>query len=171
MGAGKTAVGRLVAGALHYDLVDTDDFIEQRVGSSIAEIFAVQGEAAFREMERQLVAEMAAWRRKVISTGGGLAANEENLASLKTHALVICLWAGAETIWKRVRHQTHRPLLRDCPDPRAKIEALLAERAPFYKQADVLVSTEFRDSREVADHVLHQFRAARSRIPPAQHLS
>lgn len=165
MGAGKSAVGRLVAGALHFELVDTDDLIEQRTGRKIAAIFAEDGEPAFRALERALVAEMAGWRGKVISTGGGLGASAENLASLKSHALVVCLWASAETIWKRVRHQSHRPLLQD-PDPQARIRSLLEARAPVYKQADVLINTEHRDSREVADHVLHQFRAARSRPAP-----
>ena len=130
MGTGKTSVGRLVASQLHYEFADTDDLIEKRAGKSIAQIFAQDGEPAFRELERQLVAEMAGWRRQVISTGGGLAANEANLASLKQHALVVCLWATPEAIWKRVRSQTHRPLLQG-PDPVGKIRALLEERTPF----------------------------------------
>lgn len=161
MGVGKSAAGRFAARALRYDFVDTDELIEQRAGRRIAEIFAEQGEAAFRGMERALVAEMQDWQRKVISTGGGLGASEENLASLKTHALVVCLWATPETLWNRVRHQAHRPLLQD-PDPQARIRALLEARAPIYRQADVLISTEYRDSRQVADHVLQQFRAARA---------
>lgn len=161
MGTGKSSVGRLCAAALRYDLVDTDHLIEQRAGKSIAEIFAQEGEAKFRELEAQLVAEMAGWRKKVISTGGGLGANEAHLADLKQHALVVCLWSTPEAIWQRVRHQAHRPLLQG-PDPQAKIRELLAARAPFYKQADVLVGTDRRDVREVADHVLHQFKAARS---------
>jgi len=165
MGTGKSSVGRIVAAALHYELVDTDQIIEQRAGKSIAEIFAQQGEGAFRELERQLVVEMVSWRKKVIATGGGLAANTENLASLKQHALVVCLWSSPEGIWQRVKHQSHRPLLQ-APDPQAKIRELLAQRAPFYKQADVLVNTDLRGLREVADHVLHQFKVARSRPQP-----
>ena len=83
------------------------------------------------------------------------------MASLKTHALVVCLWAGPETIWERTREHQHRPLLND-PDPLAKIRSLLAEREPFYRQADVLVNTEMRSAREVALQVLHQFHAAQS---------
>lgn len=168
MGTGKSSVGRLCAAALHYDAVDTDHLIEQRAGRSITEIFAQDGEAKFRELEQQLVAEMAGWRKKVISTGGGLGANEAHLASLKQHALVVCLWSSPEAIWQRVRHQSHRPLLQG-PDPLAKIRELLAARAPFYKQADVLVSTDLRDVREVADHVLHQFKSARSRPQQQPH--
>ena len=167
MGTGKSSVGRLCAAVLHYDQVDTDHLIEQRAGKSITEIFSQEGEAKFRELEQQLVAEMAGWRRKVISTGGGLGANVAHLASLKQHALVVCLWSSPEAIWQHVRHQSHRPLLQD-PDPLAKIRDLLAARTPIYKQADVLVTTEGRDVRGVADHVLHEFQAARTRPHPPQ---
>ena len=167
MGAGKSSVGRLAAAHLRYEFIDTDDLIEQRTGRSITTIFSGQGEAAFREIERQLVEEMTGWRRKVISTGGGLAANEANLASLKQHALVVCLWASPEEIWERVRDQSHRPLLQG-PDPLARIRALLEERTPFYRQADVLVTTGMRSAREVAQQVLHQFHLARSRPAPGE---
>ena len=84
-----------------------------------------------------------------------------NLASLKSHALVICLWASPETIFERVGSQTHRPLLND-PEPLAKIRSLLAARAPYYRQADVLLNTEMRSSREVAAQVAHQFHLAQA---------
>lgn len=157
MGAGKTSVGRLVAEQLHFDYLDTDELIVSRTGRSIADIFKTDGEPAFRALERQMVAELTSRTKTLISTGGGLPVNLENLASLKTHALVICLWASPEKIWERVKNQTHRPLLHD-PDPQKKIRDLLAAREPFYKQADVLVNTDIRSVREVAQHVVHQFR-------------
>lgn len=160
MGTGKSSVGRLAATLLRYDLIDTDEFIERRTGKSIARIFAEDGESAFRGLERQLVAEMCGWRRKVISTGGGLAADATNLASMKTHALVVCLWASPEAIFERVKHQPHRPLLQG-PDPLGRIRDLLDQRTPSYKQADVLIHTGTRSVREVAQQVLHQFHAAR----------
>ena len=159
MGTGKSSVGQIVAAHLRFSFLDTDQLIESRTGSSIAEIFAREGEPAFRAHERQVVEELTRRKRTVISTGGGLPANEANLASLKTHALVVCLWASPETIWERVRGQTHRPLLKD-PDPLAKIRHLLALREPFYRQADVLVNTERRSAREVAQQVVHQYEAA-----------
>ena len=162
MGTGKSSVGRLAAAHLRYEFIDTDDLIEQRARKPITAIFSEQGEAAFREIERQLVEEMTDWRRKVISTGGGLAANEANLASLKQHALVICLWASPEEIWERVRDQAHRPLLQG-PDSLGRIRELLEQRTPFYRQADVLVNSGMRSAREVAQQVLHQFHSARSR--------
>jgi shikimate kinase len=161
MGTGKSSVGRLVADQLHFDYLDTDEMIQSRAGRTIADIFKKDGEPAFRKLEQQLVNELAARKRTVISTGGGLPANPVNLASLKTHALVVCLWASPEKIWERVRNQTHRPLLCD-PNPRLKIRELLAAREPFYRQADVLINTDLRSAREAAQQVVHQFRFAQS---------
>jgi shikimate kinase len=157
MGAGKSSAGHLVAEQLHFDYLDTDEMIQARAGRSIAEIFATDGEPAFRKMESELVKELAQRTKTVISTGGGLPVNPENLAGLKDYALVVCLWASPEAIWERVKHQTHRPLLHD-PDPQQKIRDLLAKREPFYRQADVLINTELRSVREVAQQVAHQFR-------------
>ena len=157
MGTGKTSAGRLVAEQLHFEFLDTDELIQARTGRTIAEIFANNGEAAFRALERDLVGELARRARTVISTGGGLPANPENLASLKTHALVACLWASPEKIWERVRNQSHRPLLHD-PDPQRKIRELLEARAPFYRQADVLINTDLRSAREVAQKIILQFK-------------
>ncbi|MGA2030246.1 MAG: shikimate kinase [Verrucomicrobiota bacterium] len=161
MGTGKTSVGRLVAEQLHFDYFDTDEMIQSATGRTIADIFKADGEPAFRALEGKVVEELAARAKMVIATGGGLPANPKNLDSLKTHALVICLWASPEKIWERVKNQTHRPLLHD-KNPQAKIRELLAVREPFYKQADVLLNTELRSVREVAQQIVHQFRLATS---------
>ena len=161
MGTGKSAVGRLVADILHFTFLDTDTVIEAWAGKSIVDIFEQEGEPAFREWERKIVEELTRRRKTVIATGGGLPANDANLASLKTHALVVCLWASPEKIWQRVRGQKHRPLLND-RDPLAKIGELLAVREPYYRQADVLVNTGMRSLREVAQQVLHQFHMAQA---------
>jgi shikimate kinase len=161
MGTGKSSIGRHVADALHFAFLDTDRVIEARAGKTVSKIFQQDGEPAFREWERRVVEELARRTRTVIATGGGLPTIEGNLASLKTHALVICLWAGPEAVWERTRDHDHRPLLNE-PDPLAKIRTLLAEREPFYRQADVLVNTEMRSIREVTQQVLHQFHMAQS---------
>lgn len=161
MGTGKSTVGRLAAEQLKFDFLDTDALIEQRSGRKITEIFAQSGEAAFRQLEAQLVAELAPHTRTIISTGGGLPTNPANLVSLKSHSLVICLWASPERIYERVRDQSHRPLLQD-PDPLGKIRSLLTTREIFYKQADVLINSDLRSAREVAQQVINQFRLATS---------
>ena len=157
MGTGKTSVGRLVAEQLHFDYLDTDDMIQSATGKTIADIFSRDGEAVFRALEEKVVGELASRVKTVIATGGGLPVNPNNLASLRMHALVVSLWSSPEKIWERVRHQSHRPLLHD-ENPPAKIRELLAAREPFYKQADVLLNTELRSIREVAQQVVHQFR-------------
>jgi len=159
MGTGKSSVGQIVAQQLHFTFLDTDHVIESRTGKSISDLFAQDGEPAFRELEKKIVAELATRKKTVISTGGGLPVNPDNLASLKTHALTVCLWASAEKIWERVRSQTHRPLLNE-PDPLAKIKKLLEQREPFYRQADVLLNTEMRALKDVAQQVIHQYHVA-----------
>lgn len=159
MGTGKSSVGRHAAHLLRFVYLDTDQVIEARAGKKISEIFEQDGEAAFRAWERRVVQELAHRTRTVISTGGGLPADEANLASLKAHALVVCLWASPETIFERIKGHNHRPLLNQ-PDPQVKIRELLSLREPFYRQADVLVNTELRNVREVAVQVVHQFHMA-----------
>ena len=159
MGTGKSSVGQLVAAQLHFTFLDTDHVIEARAGKTISEIFTEVGEPAFRELEKKVVAELLTRKKTVISTGGGLPANPDNLVSLKTHSLVVCLWASPEKIWERVRSQTHRPLLNE-PDPLAKIRSLLEARGPCYRQADVLLNTEMRSLKDVAQQVIHQFQMA-----------
>ncbi|MGD1088241.1 MAG: shikimate kinase [Verrucomicrobiota bacterium] len=159
MGTGKTSVGRMIAEQLHFDYLDTDELIQMHTGRTIADIFKTDGEPAFRALEQNVVAELASRVKTVVATGGGLPTNPVNLAGLKTHALVVCLWASPETIWERVRNQSHRPLLHDA-DPQKKIHELLAAREPFYRQADVLLNTELRSVREVTQQIVHQFRLA-----------
>ena len=165
MGTGKSSVGRHLSTLLHFRFIDTDELIESKAGRSVAEIFAQAGEEVFRGIERQVISELTKVRRAVISTGGGVATNSANMESLKTHSLVVCLWASPEMIWERVHNQAHRPLLQG-EDPMSRIRELLAKREPFYKQADVLVNTEMRSIKEVAQQVLHQFNMARNSSDP-----
>ena len=159
MATGKSSVGRLVARRLGFEFVDTDALIENRAGKPITRIFADEGEACFRQCERAVVLELKERKHLVISTGGGLAANPANLTSLKEHALVVCLWASAQTIWERARRNAHRPLLQT-PNPQGRICELLSARTPFYKQADVLIRSDGRAAKTVANQVFMQFQLA-----------
>ncbi|HEX3717029.1 MAG TPA: shikimate kinase [Verrucomicrobiae bacterium] len=160
MGTGKSSVGRIVAEHLHFDFIDTDEWIESQTGKTVADIFAQNGEEAFRKLEENTAQTLQSRQNIVISAGGGFIANPANLDSLKSHAMVVCLWASPETIWERVRVQIHRPLLQTA-DPLAKIRELLNARSAAYHQADAMIHTGFRSPREVAQQVLHQFRIAR----------
>jgi shikimate kinase len=166
MGAGKSTIGRLASERLRFQFIDTDEWIERHTGRSIPDIFQKDGEAAFRLLEREVCHQLETLSDLVISTGGGLPTNPENMASLRKHALIIYLWASPEKIYERVRHSTHRPLLKT-PDPMARIRQLLEARDPFYKQADVLVNTEQRSASEVLQQVVSHFRQGRSETSPS----
>ena len=168
MGAGKTTVGQIVAHLLEFDFKDTDRLIESREGCRIADLFATRGEAYFRECERTVGRELANHSNHVISTGGGFIVDPANLESLRRHALVVCLWASPATIFSRLQHQTHRPLLQT-PDPLATIRDLMHRREPAYRQADLLVGVDFRSPADTARHIATSFRRIHGRALPEAH--
>lgn len=160
MGSGKSTVGRELHHLLGYSLVDMDHLIEQRAGKSIAEIFAGQGEAGFRDMETALLTELAQTDgpRRIISTGGGVVGRPENRLLLQQLGYVVWLQASVETILERTNRNRDRPLLHT-EDPRAKIEALLAQRTPWYAEsAHLTVDTRGLDSSEIATGILESAR-------------
>jgi shikimate kinase len=160
MGSGKTTIGQYLAAQLHFEFVDTDHLIEAAAGKTIPEIFAAAGESTFRELESRVVGELAKRHQTVIATGGGLPCHGDNLGRLKSHAFVVCLWASPETVYERVKHSSHRPLLQH-PDPLARIRELLAARESHYRDADLLISSDGRPSREIVQHILHEFQSVR----------
>ncbi|MBX3731197.1 MAG: shikimate kinase [Verrucomicrobiae bacterium] len=168
MGAGKSTVASLLAGLLRFEVVDTDRVIEERAGRRVSEIFAEEGETAFREREATLVSELESMTGRVIATGGGLVMNPANLESLRRHAYIVCLWASPETIHQRVGHQTHRPLLQK-GDPMERIRTLMAERAPVYRQADLLVGVDFRAPADTARIIASAFRKLEPASGPNEH--
>lgn len=164
MGCGKSTVGQALARRLGFEFVDTDRLVEAQAGRSIPELFAHEGEAAFRARERAVVESLAARERLVIATGGGVGAQPDLLESLKRHALVVWLWASPETLWERCRQQTHRPLLQ-VPDPLARIRELLAAREPVYRRADLLLNVEGRAQWQLVGQIASEFQR-RTAAPP-----
>ncbi|MBN1966226.1 MAG: shikimate kinase [Anaerolineae bacterium] len=153
MGTGKSTVGRLVAEALERPFVDMDAVIEQRAGRTIPRIFAEQGEAAFRRVERALCRELAARGGQVIATGGGALVDDENRALLIASGLVICLTAAPEALIARLQEESDRPLLA-VPDPVARLRELLAVRAEAYAALPYHVETTDLTPSQVAEKVL-----------------
>jgi shikimate kinase len=153
MGTGKTSVGKRLAERLAFEFVDLDDLIEAEARLPISQIFATRGEAAFRALEREMVARMSGRGRSVIATGGGAIVDRQNLEALRGIGVVIALTAAPEIILSRVGGGEERPMLWG-PDTRQRILTLLAERAPVYAQADVLVDTSARSVEEVVEHIL-----------------
>lgn len=162
MGAGKSAIGRMCAAKLGYTFRDSDAVIEQQAGCAIAQLFASQGEAAFRQCEREVIAELAGTPGLVISTGGGVVLDPANVEALRASGLIVWLTATPEVILKRVGDARTRPLLASAPDPRARIAEMLAERAPKYESAaHCVVSTTDRPLTEITAEVValyHTFR-------------
>lgn len=157
MGAGKSAVGRLVAERLGVRFLDADEEIERAAAAPIAEIFARDGEAFFRAREAEVIARLLADRPGVLATGGGAWMSEGNRRTIEAAGTSVWLDADAETLWQRVRRgrgRETRPLLRT-PDPRATLVALAAERAPTYALARLRILTGPDLSvSEVADRVI-----------------
>lgn len=158
MGTGKSAVGRRLADKLGYRFLDSDREIEQNEGRSITDIFAEDGEAAFREMERSFIESGHPQTGCVVSCGGGLVTGEGMPDLLRSKGFVTCLWASPETIHNRTKDSTHRPLLQ-ASDPLERIRFLLMEREPHYLSAGKLVSTDNRTLSEVTETVLRLYRA------------
>ena len=146
MGTGKTTVGRLLTKKTGMPLVDMDTLIEERAGKPIAAIFAEDGEPHFRKLEREMVRELSAKEGQIISTGGGVVLNPENMADFEQTGLVVCLLASAETVLERVKHDTARPLLAG--DKERKIVQLLETRKPLYEAIAHKIDTNGRPSPE-----------------------
>lgn len=156
MGSGKTTVGRQLQEQLGYPLLDTDLAIEEREGRSIREIFADQGEEAFRDMESTLLSELAAQEAtsRILSTGGGIIGREANRALLRQLGFVVWLKAPAETILQRTARNNARPLLQT-DDPETAVKRLMAEREPLYRETSHLeLETAGLDIDEVCAGIL-----------------
>jgi shikimate kinase len=152
MGTGKTVTGRILAERTGMELVDMDSIIEQRQKRPISEIFATDGEPAFRIMERELVKELSTRSGLIISTGGGVVLNPDNITDFEKSGLVVCLTASPDTIFQRVEKDTTRPLLSG--DKKAQISALLEKRRPLYAAISHGINTDGLTDRQTADRIL-----------------
>lgn len=132
-GSGKSTVGRQLSRRLQLPFFDSDHLIEQRLGCNIREYFAREGEAAFRDLEEQVLAELAQGADAVVATGGGAVLREANRNTLRAGGKVIYLRSSPEELYRRLRHDTNRPLLQ-VADPMAKLRTLYAERDPLYRE-------------------------------------
>jgi shikimate kinase len=156
MGTGKTEVGRRLARALGRPFVDTDRLVETKAGRRVHEIFAAEGEARFRALEREAVAEACAIPDAIVSTGGGAVVDPENRRRLAAAGPIVCLTATPEAILARVGDPTSRPLLAGCASDAerlARIRELLAAREAAYRSAAHVVDTTGLTAEQVAARV------------------
>ena len=162
MGAGKTTIGRQLARKLGKRFLDSDHEIEARTGASIPWIFEIEGEASFRRREADVIRELTAQDDLVLATGGGAVLNPASRALLAERGTVIYLRASIGSILQRTSHDKNRPLLQTA-DPRARLEELLAQRDPLYREiADLVIDTGRPNVQSMVQTILDQLAAMES---------
>lgn len=154
MGCGKTTVGLKLSYRLRRSIIDTDKEIEREEKRTISEMFATDGEPYFRDRETACLRKLIeGTNNQIISVGGGLPLREENRRLLHELGQVFYLQAKGETIYERVKDDTTRPLLQ-VDDPLAKIETLLQERDPYYREAaDVVITVDGKSFEEILNEI------------------
>ncbi|MFZ4639644.1 MAG: shikimate kinase [Nodosilinea sp.] len=140
MGAGKSTTGQSLAEVLGYQFFDTDAIAEQVAGQTITSIFDHQGEAGFRQLETEVLAQLSAYRRLVVATGGGIVTQPSNWSYLH-HGIVVWLDVPLSLLQRRLMGDRQRPLLQKNDWP-ATLATLLRQRQPLYAQADVRITVE-----------------------------
>ncbi len=154
MGAGKSTIGRRLAARLHLPFRDADIEIEAaHAGMTIPEIFATHGEPYFRDGEARVIARLLSGGASVLATGGGAFQREETRQRVHDGAVSIWLNADADTILRRVKRRTDRPLLQTA-DPAATIERLIAERSPNYRLADITIASREVPHEKIVDECI-----------------
>ncbi len=140
MGAGKSCIGRLLAGALDLPFVDADKEIEAAAGCSVEDIFAAHGEAAFRDGERRVIGRLLKQPKMVLATGGGAFMDPATRKLIHDRATSVWLRADVELLLRRTARRNNRPLLKR-GDPREILTRLIEQRYPVYAEADVVVDS------------------------------
>jgi shikimate kinase len=159
MGSGKSTVGRILAARLGWAFHDLDRVIAEAARSTVAEIFAREGEEGFRQRETEAVRSATTLRRAVVATGGGAACREPNLSLLLAAGPVVALSVSPEEAVRRTRGDASRPLLHGETDRLRAAADLLRDREAFYARAHALVDTHGRSPETVAADVLRVIEA------------
>ena len=156
MGAGKSAVGRHLARALHLTFADSDDEVESRTGVDISFIFEKEGEEGFRKRESAAIDDLTKMDGVVLATGGGAVISPENRSHLGGRGFVVYLYTTVEQQVSRTEKGRERPLL-ESGDRRDILEDLLLQRDPLYREvADIVVETDGRKVHSVANEIIEQ---------------
>jgi shikimate kinase len=159
-GSGKSTVGRQLARRLNWPFVDSDSEIERHLGCSIRSYFEQHGEALFRDIEQQVLAELLGRESHVVATGGGAVLREATRLLMQAQAQVVYLRSSPEELMRRLRHDTNRPLLQ-VRDPMRKLRDLFRERDPLYRDAARFVIETGRPSvKMLAGTILMQLELA-----------
>lgn len=153
MGTGKTLLSHLLAEKLDLKRIDMDDLIEQQEQTCISDIFAHKGEPYFRQCEKRVATELGEQQGLLISTGGGVVLNADNIHNLARNGVCVCLCAEPETIYERVRHEQHRPLLRT-ENPLQTIRDLLEKRKDCYAKVPFQVHTDGKTPEQLCSEII-----------------
>ena len=153
MGTGKSVVGRELAKKYKRQFIDLDELIEMKEKRRICDIFVKDGEPYFRRIEKKALRGVAVEKKLIVSCGGGIVIDKENIQLMKKTGLIICLTATPQVILKRVSGCKHRPKL-NVAQPKKQIEFLLKLRFPYYAQADETINTSRISVKEVVGRVL-----------------
>ena len=153
MGAGKTTVGEYLSAKLNRELKDIDRVIEQEQKKSIIEIFTNDGEEAFRQLESETIEKFSNMSDLIISTGGGALEKANNLSNLQKNGIIIYLKADIEELFKRVKNETQRPLLKE-QDPLEVIKKLIKKREKFYLMANITIITDNKSPEKITEEII-----------------
>lgn len=160
MGAGKTTIGRQLAKSLGCRFLDSDREIERRTGVQIPVIFEIEGEAGFRQREKQVIADLTLEQGLVLATGGGAVLDADNRAVLSQRGFVVYLCADVALLVERTSRDNKRPLLQTA-NPEQRIREILTQRDPLYREvADLVVDTSARPVKKVVQDLVKKIRQA-----------
>jgi shikimate kinase len=153
MGAGKSAIGRIVAQQLGLPFIDTDTEIERVSRMSISELFAAYGEEEFRALETRVIKRLLRTGPRVVSTGGGAFINEKTRKQIERGGVSVWLSADLDVLWERVNKRDHRPLLKT-ENPKQTLQDLMDKLYPIYGLADITVQSRDVRKEVIANEVL-----------------
>ncbi|WP_159951697.1 shikimate kinase [Rhizobium sp. 18065] len=153
MGAGKSAVGRMVANQLGLPFVDTDVEIERVSRMSISELFVAYGEEEFRALETRVIKRLLRSGPRVVSTGGGAFINDRTRKQIERGGISLWLKADLDVLWERVNKRDHRPLLKT-ENPKQTLKDLMDKRYPIYELADLTIQSRDVRKEVIANEVL-----------------
>lgn len=166
-GSGKSTVGRHLARQLGWRLVDSDHEIEQQIGMPIRRFFDEQGEAAFRDIEETVIERLSRLTKAVLATGGGAVLRPNNRRALAAGTHVVYLRSTPEELFRRLRHDTQRPLLQ-VADPLRRLRELFRERDPLYRDAAQFVIETGRPTVPMLTNMILMQLELAGLIDPAQ---
>jgi shikimate kinase len=165
MGSGKSTIGPILANTLGFEFVDIDKFVERKTEKRIIDIFATDGEQAFRSIERSTLLEVATRDHCVISLGGWTIANEENFRLIRESGIIVYLHLTPEEIVHRVHHRSDRPLLTGAnggklpvDEIQQRVQELLKRREQFYDRADVVIHADRKQVGATVDEIVRRLR-------------